>query len=313
MILTFSWHFLQYCEIEDTLHPYCKVWQSDVCLEAVSVQVLGMVPNRMPLCVQCESMPNHPLIYLPTFVSLSHSLDKVTKCLTRLMTEPFARLCLFVGVVYLKWSHSPPHPSVLIPHPTPPFPPLPSPITVQSDPRLGQSWPITPHPNQGAGWRRWRASEGPLTRYRFEWQTSLTGRHEDNFHVPELDIIHNRRPPETVLCCKTEGGGSARYSLCYLCNATGHSSLLAFHIWTKYKRSRLVLCFLFFFFFTGLVRLHFSHFVSDRLMWLCHHNWVQILYVYWTRVTIQLFAVLLWYIGTHSMESHVWTLERMAF
>lgn len=116
MILTFSWHFLQYCEIEDTLHPCCKVWQSDVCLEAV--------PNRMPLCVQCESMPNHPLIYLPTFVSLSHSLDKVTKCLTRLMTEPFARLCLFVGVVYLKWSHSPPHPSVLIPHPTPPFPPL---------------------------------------------------------------------------------------------------------------------------------------------------------------------------------------------
>lgn len=58
-------------------------------------------------------------------------------------------------------------------------PPLPFLMAVQSDPPLAQSWPITPHPNQGAGWRRWRASGGPLTRYRSEWQIPVTVYHKE--------------------------------------------------------------------------------------------------------------------------------------
>lgn len=55
----------------------------------------------------------------------------------------------------------------LHPYPPPLFPP-----TFQSDPHLAQAWPITVHLNQGAGWKRWPASEGQPMRYRFEWQTS---------------------------------------------------------------------------------------------------------------------------------------------
>lgn len=62
-------------------------------------------------------------------------------------------------------------------------------MNVQSDPPLAQSWPITPHPNQGAGWRRWQALEGPLTRYRFEWQTSFRVSHKELEWGKSLDYF----------------------------------------------------------------------------------------------------------------------------
>lgn len=65
--------------------------------------------------------------------------------------DTFCCLCLFVVIFELEPLTSTsiyPLSSSLIYPPTPPLPFL---MAVQSDPPLAQSWPITPHPNQGAG------------------------------------------------------------------------------------------------------------------------------------------------------------------
>lgn len=115
-------------------------------------------------------------------LSFLSSLSLVTKCLYKIN----ARQTFLCVVIYFfkKLNHSPPHPFIFCPHPPTP-PPFPFPIAVQSDPPLAQSWPITPHRNQGVGWRRWQVSEGPLTRYRFDrhpswsitrsWGVKVTG------------------------------------------------------------------------------------------------------------------------------------------
>lgn len=88
-------------------------------------------------------------------------------------SEMFLHLCLFV-VFWSRTTHL--HSIYLLSSSLNP-PPLPLPLlscmAVQSDSPLAQCWPITPHPNQGAGWRRWPVLEGPLTRYQFEsWRPS---------------------------------------------------------------------------------------------------------------------------------------------
>lgn len=128
--------------------------------------------NSMPVCVQlCE---------------LCSVLFVLTKFSYQMPYKINARQTFLCVVIYFfkKLNHSPPHPFIFCPHPPTP-PPFPFPIAVQSDPPLAQSWPITPHRNQGVGWRRWQVSEGPLTRYRFDrhpswsitrsWGVKVTG------------------------------------------------------------------------------------------------------------------------------------------
>ena len=88
--------------------------------------------------------------------------------LTIIGRQMFSFLCF---CLFLKSNHSPAPPFLLLHSPLPPPFPLLLSWLSDSDSPLAQSWPITPHPNQGAGWRRLPASEGPLMRYRFEWQT----------------------------------------------------------------------------------------------------------------------------------------------
>lgn len=123
-------------------------------------------------------MPNHAATYfcpvafsvLVLFLLTKYSYQmpyKITGCETFAVC---ASLLLFFEVEPLtSTSIYPLSSSLICPH----SPHLPFPMAVQSDPPLAQFWPITPHPNQGAGWRRWPASEGPLTRYQCEWQTSF--------------------------------------------------------------------------------------------------------------------------------------------
>lgn len=68
---------------------------------------------------------------------------------------------------------------------------------------------------------------------------------------------------------RTDGAHPVWYSLCYLCNATGQSSLPAFQIWTKRNWGH-------WFIFHRIDLCPFSHFVSHRLVGLHHHEWVQI-------------------------------------
>lgn len=119
-------------------------------------------------------MSNHTAVYLSVFVLFS-----LTQCSYQMpynISDSWKRFLLFVLVCFYFWSRTThlriPLSPVLIPSHTPPLPFL---MAVQSDPPLAQSWSITPHPNQGAGWKRWQASEGPLTRYRFEWRDVLRG------------------------------------------------------------------------------------------------------------------------------------------
>lgn len=128
--------------------------------------------NGMPICVQlCACLT----MLLLTSVLVLFLLDKYSYQMPYKITgcETFAvcaSLLLFFEVEPLtSTSIYPLSSSLICPH----SPHLPFLMTVQSDPPLAQSWPITPHPNQEAGWRRWPASEGPLTRYQCEWQTSF--------------------------------------------------------------------------------------------------------------------------------------------
>lgn len=99
------------------------------------------------------------------------TLSLFTKCLTRSVTMKNVAVCVSL-LLFLKQNHSPPHPFILCPHPHSSH--LPLLMAAQPDPPLAKSRHITPHPNQGAGWRRWPVSAGPLTRYQSERQTSFT-------------------------------------------------------------------------------------------------------------------------------------------
>ena len=112
-----------------------------------------------------------PLLALPYFFSHTYSNHPTFDDHCQLMYAKHF-------VVFFCWSwitHR--HPSfVQCPPPQPPPPPTPFPSlfsATQSDPPLAQARPITEYPNQGAGWRRSRASEEPPMRYRFERQTFL--------------------------------------------------------------------------------------------------------------------------------------------
>lgn len=105
-------------------------------------------------------------------------------CSCNLIVRPVLLVYLWIGSTHLFFS--------LLPL----LPPSTSLTAIQSDPPLAQAWPITAHPNQLGGWKKWLALEGPPMRYRLECQTSAPA--DDRKKIVPLDRLQCSYSEETM-------------------------------------------------------------------------------------------------------------------